>query len=65
LSGGLDSSLISAIAAYCEQGKKLHSFSIGMQISRCCRKVADFAMNTVDLFSVEEGIKIVDKLFGI
>jgi asparagine synthase (glutamine-hydrolysing) len=70
LSGGLDSSLISAIAArlLAEQGKKLHSFSIGLDADApdvlAARKVADFLATEHHeiYFSVEEGIKILDKL---
>lgn len=70
LSGGLDSSLTSAIASRLlkEQGKELHSFSIGLDSEApdlvAARKVADF-LGTVHHeihFTVEEGIEIIKKL---
>ncbi|MEZ7498914.1 asparagine synthase B [Flavobacterium sp. Arc3] len=70
LSGGLDSSLTSAIASrlLAKQGKKLHSFSIGLDANApdalAARKVADFlgTEHHEIYFTVEEGIKILDKL---
>ncbi|WP_074723037.1 asparagine synthase B [Flavobacterium frigoris] len=70
LSGGLDSSLTSAIASrlLTEQGKKLHSFSIGLDANApdalAARKVADFlgTEHHEIYFTVQEGIKILDKL---
>jgi len=70
LSGGLDSSLTSAIASrlLAEQGKKLHSFSIGLDADApdaiAARKVADFlgTEHHEIYFTVEDGIKILDKL---
>jgi asparagine synthase (glutamine-hydrolysing) len=70
LSGGLDSSLTSAIASrlLAESGKKLHSFSIGLDEKSpdalAARKVADFlgtAHHEIH-FSVAQGIEILDKL---
>ncbi|NGY35930.1 asparagine synthase B [Flavobacterium sp. XN-5] len=70
LSGGLDSSLTSAIASrlLAEQGKKLHSFSIGLDENApdalAARKVADYlgtAHHEIH-FTAEEGIAILDKL---
>lgn len=70
LSGGLDSSLTSAIASrlLAESGKKLHSFSIGLDSDApdavAARKVAEFLETEHHEvhFTVEEGIKILDKL---
>lgn len=70
LSGGLDSSLTSAIASrlLAETGKKLHSFSIGLDAdapdAAAARKVAEFLETEHHEvhFTVEEGIKILDKL---
>jgi asparagine synthase (glutamine-hydrolysing) len=70
LSGGLDSSLTTAIAArlLAEQGKKLHSFSIGLDAdapdTAAARKVAAFlgTEHHEIHFTIEEGIKILDKL---
>ena len=70
LSGGLDSSLTSAIASrlLAESGKKLHSFSIGLDADApdvaAARKVAEFLETEHHEvhFTVEEGIKILDKL---
>jgi asparagine synthase (glutamine-hydrolysing) len=70
LSGGLDSSLTSAIAARLlkEQGKELHSFSIGLDAEapdvKAARKVAEF-LGTIHHevhFTIEQGIEILDKL---
>lgn len=70
LSGGLDSSLTSSIAArlLAESGKKLHSFSIGLDADApdaiAARKVADF-IGTVHHeihFTIEQGIEVLDKL---
>lgn len=70
LSGGLDSSLTSAIASrlLAEQGKKLHSFSIGLDANApdalAARKVADYlgTEHHEIHFAAEEGIAILDKL---
>lgn len=70
LSGGLDSSLTSAIASrlLAETGKKLHSFSIGLNAdapdAAAARKVAEFLETEHHEvhFTVEEGFKILDKL---
>ncbi|NNT72777.1 asparagine synthase B [Flavobacterium sp. IMCC34852] len=70
LSGGLDSSLTSAIAARLlkEKGKELHSFSIGLDAdapdAKAARKVADFLGTTHHEihFTIEQGIEILDKL---
>jgi asparagine synthase (glutamine-hydrolysing) len=70
LSGGLDSSLIASIVARQLRGtgKALHSFSIGLQPDvpdlRAAAKVASFlgSKHHEVLFSVEEGIEILDKL---
>lgn len=70
LSGGLDSSLTSSIAQRLLDplGKKLHSFSVGLDENApdmiAARKVADF-IGTIHhdvFFSVKEGIEIIDKL---
>lgn len=70
LSGGLDSSLTSSIAArlLAAQGKPLHSFSIGLNKDApdaiAARKVAAF-LNTRHHeihYTVQEGIDILDKL---
>lgn len=70
LSGGLDSSLTSSIAArlLADAGKKLHSFSIGLNAASpdaaAARKVAAFLGTTHHEihFTVEQGIEILDKL---
>jgi asparagine synthase (glutamine-hydrolysing) len=70
LSGGLDSSLTSSIAARLLEGteQKLHSFSIGLDSTApdlvAARKVADFLGTTHHelYFSVQEGIQILEKL---
>ena len=70
LSGGLDSSLTSSIAArlLADSGKKLHSFSIGLNATSpdaiAARKVAEFLKTDHHeiYFSVKEGIAILDKL---
>jgi len=70
LSGGLDSSLTSAIAArlVASTGQILHSFSIGLDANApdavAARKVADFLETTHHEvhFTVEQGIEILDKL---
>ena len=70
LSGGLDSSLTSAIASrlLAESGKKLHSFSIGLDEKSpdavAARKVAEFlgTEHHEIHFSVAQGIEILDKL---
>ena len=70
LSGGLDSSLTSSIASRLlkEKGKKLHSFSIGLDDkapdAAAARKVAEF-LDTEHHeihFTIEQGIEILDKL---
>lgn len=70
LSGGLDSSLTSSIAARLmkDSGQKLHSFSIGLDADApdliAARKVAEFlgTEHTEVFFTVEEGIEILEKL---
>jgi len=70
LSGGLDSSLTSAIATreLKKEGKDLHSFSIGLDADSpdliAARKVADFlgTKHHEFYFSVAEGIQIIKKL---
>ena len=70
LSGGLDSSLTSAIASrlLAESGKKLHSFSIGLDEkapdAAAARKVAEFlgTEHHEIHFTVEQGIEILDQL---
>jgi asparagine synthase (glutamine-hydrolysing) len=70
LSGGLDSSLTSAIASrlLADSDKKLHSFSIGLDAdapdAKAARKVADFLGTDHHEvhFTVKEGIEILEKL---
>jgi asparagine synthase (glutamine-hydrolysing) len=70
LSGGLDSSLTSAIAARLlgKKGKTLHSFSIGLDAMApdavAARKVAEFlgTEHHEVYFTIEQGIAILDKL---
>ncbi|MEP6262412.1 MAG: asparagine synthase B [Gillisia sp.] len=70
LSGGLDSSLTSSIASrlLAETGKKLHSFSIGLDSNApdliAARKVAEFLKTDHHEihFTIEEGIGIIKKL---
>ncbi|MEE9348589.1 MAG: asparagine synthase B [Flavobacteriaceae bacterium] len=70
LSGGLDSSLTSSIAMRLlkEEGKTLHSFSIGLDENSpdliAAKKVADFLGTEHHelYFSIEEGLEIIDKL---
>ena len=70
LSGGLDSSLTSSIAARLlkEKGKDLHSFSIGLDAdapdAKAARKVAEFlgTKHHEVHFTIEQGIEILDKL---
>jgi len=70
LSGGLDSSLTSSIAAklLAQEGKTLHSFSIGLDANspdaKAARKVAEFLKTKHHEihFTVEQGIAILDKL---
>ncbi|SFA87387.1 asparagine synthase (glutamine-hydrolysing) [Flavobacterium swingsii] len=70
LSGGLDSSLTSSIASRLlkEKGKKLHSFSIGLDAdapdAKAARKVAEFlgTEHHEVHFTIEQGIEILDKL---
>ena len=70
LSGGLDSSLITAIASrfFKEKGQKLKSFAIGLDREApdvvAARKVAQFVdtEHTEVLFTVEKGLEILDIL---
>jgi asparagine synthase (glutamine-hydrolysing) len=70
LSGGLDSSLTSSIAARLmkEQGKTMHSFSIGLDQeapdAKAARKVAEFlgTEHHEIHFTIEQGIEILDQL---
>jgi asparagine synthase (glutamine-hydrolysing) len=70
LSGGLDSSLTSSIASRLlkEKGKKLHSFSIGLDAqapdAAAARKVAEFlgTEHHEIHFTIGQGIEILDKL---
>ena len=70
LSGGLDSSLTASIASrlLADKGKKLHSFSIGLDAdapdAKAARKVAEFlgTEHHEIHFTIEEGIKILDQL---
>lgn len=70
LSGGLDSSLTSSIASrlLIEQGKDLHSFSIGLDSDspdlKAAQKVADFlgTKHHAITFTIEEGLEVIDKL---
>nr|WP_322624221.1 asparagine synthase B [uncultured Flavobacterium sp.] len=70
LSGGLDSSLTSSIAARAmkEMGKPLHSFSIGLDAAApdavAARAVAEFlgTKHHEVHFTIEQGIEILDKL---
>ena len=70
LSGGLDSSLTSAIASRLlkENGKKLHSFSIGLDANapdtKAARMVADYLKTEHHeiYFTVAQGIEILEKL---
>jgi asparagine synthase (glutamine-hydrolysing) len=70
LSGGLDSSLTSAIAARLlkQKGKELHSFSIGLDAAApdaaAARKVAEFlgTKHHEIHFTIEQGIEILEKL---
>ena len=70
LSGGLDSSLTSSIASRLlkESGKKLHSFSIGLNEdapdAKAARKVAQFlgTEHHEVHFTIQQGIEILDKL---
>lgn len=70
LSGGLDSSLTSSIAARLlkEKGKELHSFSIGLDAdapdAKAARKVAEFlgTKHHEIHFTIEQGIEILEKL---
>ena len=70
LSGGLDSSLTSSIASrlLAESGKKLHSFSIGLDEkapdAAAARKVAEFlgTEHHEIHFTIQQGIEILDKL---
>lgn len=70
LSGGLDSSLTSSIAARLmkEKGKQLHSFAIGLDAMApdviAARKVAEFlgTKHHEVYFTIEQGIAILDKL---
>ncbi len=70
LSGGLDSSLTSSIASRLlkEKGKKLHSFSIGLDAdapdAKAARKVAEFlgTEHHEIHFTIRQGIEILEKL---
>ena len=70
LSGGLDSSLISSITARLmkEEGKTLHSFSIGLDETApdiiAAKEVADFigTEHHAIHFTFEEGLKIINQL---
>jgi asparagine synthase (glutamine-hydrolysing) len=70
LSGGLDSSLTSSIVSRFtkEQGKTLHSFSVGLNAEapdlKFARKVADFlgTQHHEIYFTIEEGISNLEKL---
>jgi asparagine synthase (glutamine-hydrolysing) len=70
LSGGLDSSLTSSIASRLlkEKGKKLHSFSIGLDENapdaKAARKVAEFlgTEHHEVHFTIKQGIEILEKL---
>jgi asparagine synthase (glutamine-hydrolysing) len=70
LSGGLDSSLTSSIAArlLADSSKKLHSFSIALDANApdaaAARKVAEFlgTEHHEIYFTIEQGIEILDKL---
>jgi asparagine synthase (glutamine-hydrolysing) len=68
LSGGLDSSLISSIVKRLSGGEKLHSFSVGLNPDvpdlKAARSVAKFIGTDHHevLFTVEEGIEVLDKL---
>lgn len=70
LSGGLDSSLITSVAArlFREKEQKLHSFSIGLDAMApdtvAARKVAAFlgTEHHEIYFTIEEGIGLLDKL---
>ena len=70
LSGGLDSSLIAAITSrlLAENGKKLHSFSIGLDADSpdniVARKAAEFlgTEHHEVHFTIEEGVEIIEKI---
>ncbi|NDI99880.1 asparagine synthase B [Flavobacterium sp. LaA7.5] len=70
LSGGLDSSLITSIAAKLmkEKGEQLHSFSIGLDAQApdvvAARNVAEFlgTEHHEVFFTIQEGMEILDKL---
>ena len=70
LSGGLDSSLIAAITSrlLAENGKKLHSFSIGLDAgspdNSVARKAAEFlgTEHHEIHFTIEEGVEIIEKI---
>lgn len=70
LSGGLDSSLTSSIAARLmkEKGRALHSFSIGLDANApdtvAAKRVAEFlgTQHHEIYFTIEQGIEILDKL---
>ena len=70
LSGGLDSSLVSSITSRLlkEEGKELHSFSIGLDETApdiiAAKEVADFigTKHHAIHFTFEEGLAIIDKL---
>lgn len=70
LSGGLDSSLIAAITSrlLAENGKKLHSFSIGLGADSPDNIVAGKAAEFLGTehheihFTIEEGVEIIEKI---
>lgn len=70
LSGGLDSSLIAAVTSrlLAENGKKLHSFSIGLDAdspdNSVARKAAEFlgTEHHEIHFTIEEGVEIIEKI---
>ncbi|MWB96508.1 asparagine synthase B [Flavobacterium sp. GA093] len=70
LSGGLDSSLITAVASrlLAENGKKIHSFSIGLDTDSPDNKAARIAAEFLGTehheinFTVEEGVAVLEKI---
>ncbi|WP_337964732.1 asparagine synthase B [uncultured Flavobacterium sp.] len=70
LSGGLDSSLIAAIASrsFADSGKKLQTFSIGLDVdapdAKAARKAAEFlgTEHHEIHYSVEDGIGLLEKI---
>lgn len=72
LSGGLDSSLVAAVAAkhLKSRGEKLHTFSIGMKGStdiKYAKKVASFigSIHTEVIFTEQEGIDAIDEVIKV